>query len=82
MKHVRDAALSRKRGGNAESAPPPLPDPVLTMSERRSLGARAPSNRAVQVSASSQPPKKRLRTRNPVLTANPTDAAHPSWPNH
>ena len=25
MKHVRDAALSRKRGGNAESAPPSRP---------------------------------------------------------
>ncbi|XP_015780078.1 PREDICTED: uncharacterized protein LOC107357953 [Acropora digitifera] len=54
----------------------------LTMSERRSLGARAPANRAVQVSASSQPPNKPLRTRDPVQTANLTDKAHPSWPNH
>ena len=52
------------------------------MSERRSLGARAPSNRPVQVSASSQPPNKPLRTRDPVQTANLTDKSHPSWPNH
>ena len=52
------------------------------MSERRSLGARAPSNRPVQVSASSQPPNKPLRTRDQVQTANLTDKAHPSWPNH
>ena len=55
-----------------------LPNHVRTTLIRR----RAPSNRAVQVSASSQPPNKPLRTRDPVQTANLTDKAHPSWPNH
>ena len=27
MKNVQDAGFSRKRGGNAGSGPPPLPDP-------------------------------------------------------
>ena len=52
----------------------------LTMSERRSLRVRTPSNRAVQVAASSQPPKKLLRTRDPAQTGNPPDAAHSAGP--
>ena len=50
------------------------------MSERRSLRVRTPSNRAVQVAASSQPPRKLLRTRDPARTGNPPDAAHPAGP--
>lgn len=50
------------------------------MSVRRSLRARALSNRAVQVAGSSQPTRKRLRTRDPVRTANLPDAAHPAGP--
>ena len=50
------------------------------MSEQRSLRAQAASNRSVQVATSSQPPRKRLRTRDPVRTANLPDAAHPAWP--
>lgn len=52
----------------------------LTMSERRSLRVRTPSNRAVQLAASSQPPRKLLRTRDPAQTGNPPDAAHPARP--
>ena len=50
------------------------------MSERRSLRVRTPSNREVQVAASSQPPKKPLRTRDPARTGNPPDAVHPAGP--
>ena len=52
----------------------------LTMSERRSLRARAPSNRAVHVAASSQPPRKLLRTRDLARTGNSPDAANPAGP--
>ena len=50
------------------------------MSERRSLRVRTPSNQTVQVAASSQPPRKLLRTRDLARTGNPPDAAHPAGP--